>query len=372
MKFNVQSKLLLSRLNAVSKVVSSKNAYSILDNFLMEVNQGRLIVTGSDMETRLTAYVDIENVEGEGRFAIDVKRTMNLLKELPDTALQFTITDDLKVTINYVNGVFDLVALNADEFPQKKAMNAEAAVNFMMSPKDVADGIQHTIFALGDDESHPVFMGIYWDIHPDSVTFVASDAHKLVRYRKTEVALGMERSFILPSKPAQAMAAILDRTSEQPVKIIIDDSSATFEMTDFTLSCRFINGRYPNYNSVIPVNNPYTVTVDRLALLNAVRRVSVFAPVGGLVHMSIGKEEIQLVAQDLDHSTQGDETVACEYDGEPMQMGFKCQNVVEVLSSMTSPTVLIKLLDPARAGLFLPSEQAAGEDLIILLMPMMV
>ena len=222
MKFNVQSKLLLTRLNAVSKVVSSKNAYAILDNFLFELQSDRLIVTGSDMETRLTTNIEVQNVEGSGKFALDVKRTINSLKELPDTALTFEINDEnLAVKVTYINGYYDAMALNGDEFPEK-AVNANEVQQFILPAKSIASGIAHTLFAVGNDDMHPQFTGIYWDIKPDMIVYVASDSHKLVRYRQTNVKPNFERSFILPAKPAAILANIIDRDSEENVKITVD------------------------------------------------------------------------------------------------------------------------------------------------------
>ncbi len=371
MKFNVQSKLLFSRLSAVSKVVASKNAYAILDNFLFELENDRLVITGSDMETRLTTTVGVTDVEGAGKFAIDVKRMLNALKELPDTALTFEVKDDLSVNITYVNGHYDAAAFNGDDYPQKTAPVTEAQ-KFQLQGKDVVNGIQHTLFAVGTDDMHPQFMGIYWDIMPDMIVFVSSDSHKLVRYRKMNVKPGLQRSFILPSKPASILMSIIDRNSEEPVVISVDESSATFETADYSLSCRLVNGRYPNYNSVIPENNPFSVYVDRQTMLNALRRVAIFASVGGLIKIDLAADKMVLTSQDLDHATAAEEVVECEYDGEPMTVGFKSSDVIDVVNNLDSEAIYLKLLDPARAGIFLPAEQEEGEELLILQMPMMI
>lgn len=372
MKFNVQSKLLLTRLNAVSKVVNNKNAYAILDNFLFELQSDRLVVTGSDMETRLTTNIEVQNVEGSGKFALDVKRALVSLKELPDTALTFEINDEtLAVKVTYVNGYYDAMAINGDEFPEKAATTNDVK-QFALPAKNIAAGINHTLFAVGNDSMHPQFMGIYWDIKPDMIVFVASDTKKLVRYRQTSVKPDFERSFILPAKPAAILSSIIDAGSEENVNITIDETSATFENADYQLSCRFINGRYPNYNSVIPEDNPYTMAVDRQTLLNAVRRVAVFANAGGLVCLDLQPTQVVLTAQDVDHSTSAEETIQCEYNGEPMKIGLKSADVVDVVNNIDCDGVFLKLLDPARAGVFMPSEQKAGEDLIVLQMPMMI
>ncbi len=372
MKFNVPSKQLLMRLNAVSKVISNKNAYAILDNFLFELEGERLVVTGSDMESRMTTAIEVPGAEGNGKFAIDVKRILNLLKELPDTAMTFDINDEsLEVNITYLNGKFNAMAFNGDEYPLKAQGTGETAT-FNLTEKDIYDGIQRTLFAVGTDDMHPQFMGIFWDIVPDGITFVASDSHKLVRYRKTQVQPNTELSFILPAKPASILSGILDKNGKNDVRVIVEDTSATFETSEYTLSCRFINGKYPKYNAVIPTNNPYLLSVDRMTLLNALRRVSVFAAVGGLIKLDFRANEILLTSQDLDHATSAEETLQCEYNGENMVMGFKNVDIIEVLNNLDTETVNVQLSDPARAGIFLPSEQKEGEDLLILQMPMMI
>jgi len=371
MKFNIQSKLLLTRLSAVSKVISSKNAYAILDNFLFELDHSTLTVTGSDMETRLTTTMEVQDAEGSGSFAIDVKKLMDLLKTLPDTALSFEIDDNtLQSVIKYINGEFKIMAFAGDEYPEKSAQ--ENVNTLKLKPKTIINGLQSSLFAVGTDDMHPQFMGIYWDIKPDMIVFVASDSHKLVRFRQTGIEPGIEKSFILPTKPASILMGIIDKNSEEDVQLTIDDGSATFETNEYTLSCRFINGRYPNYNSVIPENNPYSVFIDRLTFLNALRRVSVFASVGGMIKVSLKSNNMLLSTQDLDHSTSANETLQCEYDGPEMSVGFKNTEIIDVVNNIGSETIYLKLIDPARAGIFLPGEQEAGADLLVLQMPMML
>ncbi len=372
MRFNIQSKLLLSHLTAVSKVISNKNAYAILDNFLFELGGERLVVTGSDMETRMTTSIEVPGAEGEGRFAVDVKRMLNLLRELPDVGLTFEVNlDNLEVTITYLNGQFNITAFNGDDYPLK-AQGGENQQVLVLSEKDVCEGIMHSLFAVGTDEMHPQFMGIYWDIKPDSITFVASDSHKLVRFTKSNITPNTERSFILPSKPASILNTVLDKGSSEPVHITLEDGSATFEAGAYILSCRFINGRYPDYNKVIPQDSPKTVTADRLTLLTAMRRVSIFASVGGLVKLQLGEGGMKLTAQDLDHATSAEERIQCEYVGDDLVMGFKNSDIIEVLNNIDSEQVVIKLSDPSRAGIFLPADQKQGEELLVLQMPMMI
>lgn len=372
MKFNIPSKQLLTRLTAVNKVISNKNAYAILDNFLFELEGERLVITGSDMETRMTTAIDVPGAEGSGKFAVDVKRVLNLLKELPDTAMTFDINDEtLEVNITYLNGKFNAMAFNGDEYPLKSPTSGETTT-IVMTEKDVFEGIQQTVFAVGTDDMHPQFMGIYWDIMPDSVTFVASDSHKLVRYRKNQVQPNTELNFILPAKPASILSSIIDKNGKSEMQIILDETSATFETAEYTLTCRFINGKYPKYNAVIPSDNPYTVVIDRMTLLNALRRVSVFAAVGGLIKFDMKPNQIVLTSQDLDHSTSAEEVVQCEYNGAEMVIGFKNTDIIDVLNNLESETINLQLSDSARAGIFLPSSQKEGEDLLILQMPMML
>lgn len=372
MKFNVPSRLLLNRLGGVSKAIgASKNAYAILDNFLFVLEGDNLVITGSDLETRLTTTIPVSEAEGAGQVALDVRRMLSILKELPDTALSFDINDENhNVHITYPNGEFNIAGLDGADYPAKQL--ATGLKTFSLPEKSIVAGLQHTIFAVGNDKTHVMFMGVYWDIMPDMIVFVATDSHILVRFKQMNVAPGFESSFIMPTKPAQILLSLLDKNGEAPVSIQLEEKSATFEAEDYTLSCRFHNGRYPRYNSVIPEDVPYIVSVDRMSLLNALRRVSVLASAGGLIQMEIKADEINLTAQDLDHATAAAESVPCQYTGEPMTMGFNNENVIDVLSNLESEMVFIKLIDPARAGIFLPAEQQQGEDLLILQMPMMV
>lgn len=371
MRFNIPSKSLLSRLTAVSKVVNSKNAISILDNFLFSLNENELVITGSDQETTLTTRVTVFDAEGSGKFAVNVKYILDLLKELPDQGLTFEINDDnFEINIFYLNGKFNFIGINGNEFPVKKQPE-EGVITLILPAGEISKGIDNTIFAVGTEDLRPIMMGILWDIKPDQITFVASDTHKLVRYCNKKVTPGIDASFILPTKPASILRSVLQKETGD-AKIIIDTTSATFEMKDYTLNCRFVNGRYPNYNSVIPQNNPYSLVIDRVSLLNAVRRVSVFASVGGLLKFEVRYNEVLLKTQDVDFSTWAEETVPCEYSGENMLIGFNNTRIIELLNNLDTDTIVLKLSDPSRAGIFVPLEQEENEDILVLLMPMMI
>ena len=371
MRFNIQSKLLLSHLSAVSKVVNSKNKLSILDNFLFNLEGDKLVITGSDQETTLTTNVQVQNPEGSGKFAAHVKKLLDLLKQLPDLALTFDVNDEnLEINITYLHGKFNFIGVNGNEFPVKAASEEEPK-HLTLPCKTVVEGIQQTIFAVGVEEMRPVMMGIFWDIKPDEIVFVASDTHKLVRYRKLNIQTGHELSFILPTKPAAILSSILEK-KDGDVNITVDSKSATFETADYTLTCRFVNGRYPNYNSVIPTTNQYNVSIDRVQLLNALRRVSVFTSSSGLVKLEMRPDEVLMSTQDIDYSTSAEERIVCDYNGVEMAIGFNDENIIDVLNNIDAENISVQLIDPTRAGLFLPVEQKENEELLVLLMPMML
>ena len=268
------------------------------------------------------------------------------------------------------NGDYKFVGVDGNEFPQMEE-SGEEKFEMLIPAKEIPKSIDKTVFAAGTDTMRPIMMGILWDIKPDSIVFVASDTHKLVRYINSSVAPGIEGSFILPTKPASILSSILAK-EDGDVKVAFDSKSVSFETETYTLICRFINGKYPNYNAVIPQNNPYVITVDRQLLLNAIKRVGIFATDGGLVQLQFTDNNIFIKAQDVEYSTSAEECLSCEYSGENLSMGFNKDKIIEVLNNVVVDNVLIKISDPARPGLFLPVEQKENEDLLVLLMPMMI
>ena len=371
MRFNISSKNLLAHLTLVSKVVNSKNSISILDNFLFELNEDQLVITGSDSETTLSTRVEVVESEGEGKFAVNVKKLLDLLKELPEQPLQFEVDDNtFEIIITYLNGQYNFVGIDGNEFPRRSAIDA-AAKSYTIPVKEILAGIDHTLFASGTDELHPIMMSVFWNITPEDVTFVATDTHKLVRYTNSRIQTGVEDSFILPTKPANILKSVLVK-AEGDVKVSTDAKGAIFESSSFTLNCRFVNGTYPKYNSVIPQNNPYKLVVDRVSLLNAIRRVSVFANASGLVIFQLKENEIYMKAEDREFSTMAEERMSCDYQGEEMLIGFNNTKMIDVLNNINSDTLVVTLSGPSRAGVFLPETQEDGEEMLVLLMPMMV
>lgn len=374
MKFVISSTDLLNHLQAVSRVISSKNTLPILDNFLFNLQDNELVITASDLESTLTTKMTLENISGEGLIAIPAKILTDTLKEFPEQPLSFEIsTDNYSVVITTENGKFSIVGQNGEDFPQYPLLKDDIKNTVRMSAEVLLHGIAKTIFATADDELRPVMNGIYLDFSSENMTFVASDAHKLVRYKRFDVKTETDSSFILPKKPASLLRNILAR-EKNDVIIEFDDKNALFTMTDYKLVSRLVEGNYPNYSSVIPADNPNKVISDRLDLINSMRRVSVFSSqASNLVKLEIGENQLTVSAQDIDFSISAYEKLQCQYDGEPMEIGFKSTFFVEILNNISSSDVVLELSDPSRAGLLLPLEaESDDEDLLMLLMPMMI
>lgn len=373
MKFNVPSKTLYNYVSSVSKVINSKNALAILNNFLFVFDDNTLTITASDLENRLTARVPVTEVEGNGSFCIDARRLVDLLKEMPDQGITFNIDDNtLAVEITYPSGNYNLIALNGNEYPSNNNDDEDTEkLEFTCPTEQLIKGIDNTLFAVGNDDLRPQMMGILWDIKPDAITFVATDTRKLVKYRNEMSAPGVEGSCIIPIKPATVIKNVFAK--EQEVKVTIEPKSATFESPSFTFNCRFIKGTFPDYNRVIPANNPYTLTIDRHSFLNAVRRVGVFVDPGhGLVKFKLTPDKLIMKAQDNNYLTSAWESVPCDFTGSEMVIGFSAPYLIEIFGTLSTSDIVIKLSDPSRPGVFLPSENDTDSELLMLLMPMTV
>ena len=373
MKFVVSSTTLQAQLLSVSRIIASKNSLPILDCFLFTLENNTLNIVASDTETRLETSLEVGEVEGQGSFAIPAKILLDPLRELPDQPLTFEINDEtLEILLYFHNGKYNFIGQKADIYPQQK-MLSDGVVEFNINVDLLLSGINRTLFATADDELRPVMNGIYLDMNTESVTFVASDGHKLVRFKTTAAKIKEERAaFILPKKPANVLKNLLSKeTGEATVRF--DTGNACITFANYTMFCRLIEGRYPNYNSVIPKENPFKLSVDRLLLLNAIKRVSVFSNhSNSLVKVQIRKNDLIVSTQDIDYSTSAEERVECQYVGEDMVIGFKAPYLIEILSNLTSSDVNIALADVSRAVLILPSENEEQEDTLMLLMPMVV
>jgi len=374
MKFVVSSSELLSHLQAISRVISSKNSLPILDNFLFDLKGNELQITASDLESTLITHLTLENVSAEGTIAIPAKLLSDTLKEFSEQPLAFDVNaETMMVVITSQNGRFSIPGQNGSDFPQIPQIREDKKATIQMAPGLLMSGISKAIFATADDELRPVMNGIYVELSPSDITFVASDAHKLVRYRRTDAQSEVNASFILSKKPASLLKNVLGK-EENSVTLEFDDKNAFFTLTNYKMVCRLIEGTYPSFNAVIPQNNPNKVIVDRVELLNTLRRVSVFAnQASNLIKLDIKSNEIMISAQDIDFSISAYERIGCQYDGDEMEIGFKSSFLIEILANLASGDVVFELSDPARAGLVLPLEkEIEEEDVLMLLMPMMI
>ena len=372
MKFIVSSADLSGHLQAISRVINAKNTLPILDSFLFELRDGTLYITGSDGETTMTTQVEVTESEKDGKVAITAKTLLDALREGTDQPLTFEVNEEtLEVTVSYMNGHYSLMGQNADVYPLPMAVG-ENATQVQIAAVVLQKAISCTLFATAVDELRPVMNGIYGDITEQDLTLVASDGHKLVRFRTSAAHGNNQAAFILPKKPAGLLKNLLAK-EEGDVTVAFNERNAVISVGDYRVICRLIEGKYPNYASVIPQNNPFVLTLDRQSALSAVRRVSIFSSqASSLVKLSLSENKLTLSAQDIDFSTSAQEVVDCQYVGANMNIGFKATFLLDIFNNISSNEVTFALADPSRAGVVEPAEQEEGESLLMLLMPMML
>ena len=374
MKFVVSSNTLLTRLQAVSKVIGGKPVQPILDNILLVATEGVLYATASDKETTMEARIELESLEEEGKITIPAKILLDILKEFPEQPLTFEInTETNEVKIISEKGEFSVPGESAEDYPIQAALN-DSSNDLTSKCGLILEGIVKTIFATANDDLRPVMNCILIEMNEDNFTFVASDAHNLARYKRFDAkSENGQFSLILPKKPALMLKNILPKDDSE-LKISFNDNMACFVFGDYKMTSTLVEGRFPNYNSVIPQNNPKKIIIEKKELYNSLRRVSVMAnQASNLVKFDVAEGKIVISAQDMDYSMSGHETLTCQYEGENIAIGFKSPFVLEILSNIESENVVLELSDPTRPGLFLPFENEDNdEDLLMLLMPMMV
>lgn len=372
MEFTLSSTALSSRLQTLAKVISGKNSLPILDSFLFNVNNGQLTLTTSDSENMMQTSLTLDSQEGEGSFALQSQTILDAMRELPEQPLRFSVDLVLAtITISYQGGEYNFTTLNADEYPRMQPMPENVNV-ITIDAGVLASSLNRSIFATAQDELRPVMNGIYFDLTPDALAIVASDGHKLVRNKNFTIKSETPASFILPKKPANLLKNILGKDGGDVV-IKFDERNAEIHFADGLLVCRLIEGRYPNYNSVIPQSNPNQLTIDRRLLLSALRRVLPFGSKSSqLVKFKLAAGSLELSSEDIDYATKAHETLACDYAGQNMSIGFKGSSLTEILSNLDGDQVNIELADPSRAGIIVPVEQPENEDVLMLLMPMLL
>jgi DNA polymerase-3 subunit beta len=372
MRFTLSTTSLSNRLQTLARVINSKNSLPILDSFLFEVRNNQLNITASDSENVMKSYVLLDECDGEGQFAVPNRTILDAVKELPEQPLTFEVdTEHFTVRILYQNGLYNFTAQNADEYPHTQSIPDGATV-ITVDGAVLNDNITRSIFATAQDELRPVMNGIYFDLTSESLSIVASDGHKLVRNKNFTVKSESPASFILPKKPATLLKNVLGKESGDVV-IKFDNRSAEISFSEGVLSCRLIEGRYPNYNSVIPQNNPNQLTIDRKLLVGALRRVLPFASESSqLVRFHLETGKLVLSSEDIDFATSAKEEITCDYSGQNMNIGFKGSSLSEILTNLDSTEVVIQLADPSRAGIIVPAEQPENEDVLMLIMPMLL
>ena len=372
MRFTVSSTALSSKLNALSRVINSKNSLPILADFVFDIQANILYLTASDSENVMKTQLELTECDGDGRFAIGNHDLLEAVKGFSEQPITFDV--DLQANnakISYQNGLFSLPIESADEFPATQTIS-DNATEIVISNALLAENINRSLFATAQDELRPVMNGIYFDLTQDCLALVASDGHKLVRNKIMTIQSEQPAAFILPKKPASLLKNLLGKDGGDVI-IRFDERNAQINYGDGEIICRLIEGRYPNYNSVIPQNNPNQLTVDRLALLAALRRVQPFAnDSSNLIRFHVEGGTLQLDAEDYDFAKTATERMSCEYNGQAMSIGFKGSSFIEILSNFDCQEVIIQLADPSRAGLVLPSEQPEGQDVLMLMMPMLI
>lgn len=373
MRFTVSSSALSSKLNMLAKVIGSKNSLPILDCFLFQVANGEMSITASDSDNVIKSTLALTDHDGEGEFCVPNRVILDALKELPEQPLHFDVDaagEAVAIKIVYQNGLYNFTGQSAEEYPRTQSMN-DACTTVSLPTEMLINNISRSLFATANDELRPVMNGIYFDLTADALAIVASDGHKLVRSKNFTIKRESPSAFNLPKKPASLLKNILSKDGDDAI-IKFDDRSAEIQFTDGVMRCRLIDGRYPNYNSVIP-NNPNEVTVDRRGLQSALRRVLPFASESSqLIRFHIESGRFEVSSEDIDFSTSAKEQLSCEYNGSPISIGFKGSSLMEILSNLTSDNIIIQLADPSRAGIIVPAEQPENEDILMLIMPMLL
>lgn len=372
MKFIINSQILLRKLQSLSGVINSSNTLPILDDFLFELEDSTLKITATDLETTMVMTMETTMADEPGRITIQAKLLLDFLKYIPDAPLTFTIDDNtLGVEILSSEGKYKLTGHNADDYPQLPELSETTSVD--LSSVLLAAGISKTVFATGNDELRPVMGGVFFEFTPDYLTFVATDAHKLVRYRRLDAKLDLSASFIVPRKPLNVLKNLL-ANEDFPVQVDYNVTNAAFSFQGVKLYSRLIEGKYPAYEAVIPKDNKNKLTVDRLAFINSVKRLSPFANQSThQVRLRISGQELLMNAEDIDYSNEGVERLNCTYEGEDMEIGFNSKFLLDMVSNLETDEICFELSGPTRAGIILPvSHEVKEENILMLVMPVML
>ncbi|HLV38901.1 DNA polymerase III subunit beta [Xanthomarina sp.] len=370
MKFIVSSTYLLKQLQVLGGVINNSNTLPILDNFLFELNNSELIISASDLETTMSAKLEVES-DNSGNIAVPARLLLETLKTFPEQPLTFVVEENNTIEISSNHGKYALAYADGNEFP--KAVSLEDATSITIVGDVLATAISKTIFAAGNDDLRPVMSGVFFQFSTEGLTFVATDAHKLVKYSREDVQANQTAEFIMPKKPLNLLKGIL-AASDDNVTIEYNDSNAKFTFENTILICRLIDGKYPNYEAVIPKENPNRLVIDRTQFLNSVRRVSIFSnKTTHQIRLKIAGAELNISAEDIDYSNKAEERLTCDYQGDDMQIGFNSRFLTEMLNNLTSDEVQLEMSLPNRAGILTPIDGLdEGEQVTMLVMPVML
>lgn len=370
MKFIVSSSQLLKQLQILGGVINTNNTLPILDNFLFELSNNALKISASDLETTMSTTIEVE-ADQIGAIAVPARLLLEILKTFPEQPLTFKVEDNHTMEISSDSGKYALAYADGEEFP--KAVALENPSSTTLTAHILATAISKTIFASGNDDLRPVMSGVFFQFSQQGLTFVATDAHKLVKYVRTDVSANEVAEFIMPKKPLTLLKNILSN-SDADVTIEYNDTNAKFLFEESVLICRLIDGKYPNYEAVIPKENPNKLTLDRSLFYNSVRRVSIFSSkTTHQIRLKMAGTELKISAEDLDFSNKADERLQCSYEGDDMQIGFNSRFLLEMLNHLNSNEILLEMSLPNRAGILTPIDGLEeGEEITMLVMPVML
>ncbi|NOY49056.1 MAG: DNA polymerase III subunit beta [Chlorobi bacterium] len=373
MKFIISSTALLRSLQKISGVLSTSNTLPILEDFLFALADGKVTITASDLETTISVELDVDKFEDEGAIAIPAKMLLDIMKTFPEIPVTISVNlDNLGVEIFAGEGKYKLIGHKSDEFPQVPVL--ENTSKLKLNGTQLVNAFNKTLFATGNDELRPVMSGVLCELDTESVTFVATDAHKLVRYRRNDLKSEQPASFILPKKPLNHLKNIIPEDDDAELSLEYNESNAIIVFDNITLICRLIEGKYPNYEAVIPQQNPFKLSVGRKSLLNALRRVSIFGSKSThQVRFKVSGKELLLTAEDIDYSSEAKERLTCSYDGQDIEIGFNSKFMLDMLSTLDNENIIIEMSAPNRAGILLPDDKDnEDEDILMLIMPVML
>jgi len=369
MKFIVSSSSLLKHLQQISGVINANTVLPILEDFLFEIEDKKLNIVATDLETVMRVQMDVES-KADGKVCIPAKILIDSLKNLPDQPLSFSIDKNFAVEITSDNGKYKVPGENPDNFP--KEPSSDDTTSFLMTSGSLVTAINKTLFAVSNDDLRPAMTGVFFELTPTHVQFVATDAHRLVRYKRIDTKAIKEDSFIVPKKPLNLLKNALPDNDDQ-LTISYNSNHLFVNHGEIQMICRLIDARFPDYRVVIPADNPFKLVVTKSDFQNALRRVSIFSNKStNQVALNITGSELQMAAQDVDFNFEGNERMSCQYDGDDLQIAFNAKFLIEMLNAAETVEVRLELSTSTKAGLIKPSEQAEGEELLMLVMPLMI